>query len=133
MPAPFKRGDQDWLNFVNTALHEAMTGVEFDSYAKSFKTGSARTCRRRRSAFPSNSSNGTGAGAVILLLSLPGSPHGLHAEFRRGLAQLRPTARGLALSLGLAVVAILIGAVIGLVVAFALTAECLAAGWPRPM
>ncbi|MEK1888690.1 MAG: transporter substrate-binding domain-containing protein, partial [Phyllobacterium sp.] len=25
-----KRGDQDWLNFVNTALHEAMTGVEFD-------------------------------------------------------------------------------------------------------
>ena len=33
-----KRGDQDWLNFVNTALHEAMTGVEFDVYAKSFKT-----------------------------------------------------------------------------------------------
>lgn len=33
-----RRGDQDWLNFVNTALHEAMTGVEFDTYAKSFKT-----------------------------------------------------------------------------------------------
>ncbi len=33
-----KRGDQDWLNFVNTALHEAMTGVEFDFYAHSFKT-----------------------------------------------------------------------------------------------
>jgi polar amino acid transport system substrate-binding protein len=32
-----RRGDQDWLNFVNTALHEAMTGVEFDTYAKSFK------------------------------------------------------------------------------------------------
>jgi len=32
------RGDQDWLNFVNTALHEAMTGVEFDFYAESFKT-----------------------------------------------------------------------------------------------
>ena len=31
------RGDQDWLNFVNTALHEAMTGVEFDTYAASFK------------------------------------------------------------------------------------------------
>ncbi|MCO6405961.1 transporter substrate-binding domain-containing protein [Aurantimonas endophytica] len=31
------KGDQDWLNFVNTALHEAMTGVEFDSYAASFK------------------------------------------------------------------------------------------------
>ncbi|MCG5487751.1 MAG: transporter substrate-binding domain-containing protein, partial [Sinorhizobium meliloti] len=33
-----RRGDQDWLNFVNTALHEAMTGVEFDFYANSFKT-----------------------------------------------------------------------------------------------
>ncbi|MEZ2218551.1 transporter substrate-binding domain-containing protein [Rhizobium sp. RCC_161_2] len=32
-----KRGDQDWLNFVNTALHEAMTGVEFDFYATSYK------------------------------------------------------------------------------------------------
>ena len=32
-----KRGDQEWLNFVNTALHEAMTGVEFTSYAASFK------------------------------------------------------------------------------------------------
>ncbi|SDR81870.1 transporter substrate-binding domain-containing protein [Pseudomonas prosekii] len=32
-----KRGDQDWLNFVNTALHEAMTGVEFPTYSASFK------------------------------------------------------------------------------------------------
>ncbi|KPA91959.1 MULTISPECIES: transporter substrate-binding domain-containing protein [Pseudomonas] len=32
-----KRGDQDWLNFVNTALHESMTGVEFPTYAASFK------------------------------------------------------------------------------------------------
>ncbi|MCE6976877.1 transporter substrate-binding domain-containing protein [Pseudomonas frederiksbergensis] len=32
-----KRGDQDWLNFVNTVLHEAMTGVEFPTYATSFK------------------------------------------------------------------------------------------------
>ncbi|MFC3219944.1 transporter substrate-binding domain-containing protein [Tianweitania populi] len=31
------KGDQDWLNFVNTALHEAMTGVEFDAYAASYK------------------------------------------------------------------------------------------------
>ena len=33
-----KRGEADWLNFVNTALHEAMTGVEFETYAKSFET-----------------------------------------------------------------------------------------------
>jgi polar amino acid transport system substrate-binding protein len=32
-----KQGDQVWLNFVNTALHEAMTGVEFATYAASFK------------------------------------------------------------------------------------------------
>jgi polar amino acid transport system substrate-binding protein len=32
-----KRGDQVWLNFVNTALHEAMTGVEFGAYSSSFK------------------------------------------------------------------------------------------------
>ena len=32
------QGDQTWLNFVNTALHEAMTGVEFQFYADSFKT-----------------------------------------------------------------------------------------------
>jgi polar amino acid transport system substrate-binding protein len=32
-----KRGDQDWLNFVNTALHEGMTGVDFPAYSASFK------------------------------------------------------------------------------------------------
>jgi len=32
-----KPGDQRWLNFVNTILHEAMTGVEFNTYAASYK------------------------------------------------------------------------------------------------
>ena len=32
-----KRGDQQWLNFVNTVLHEAMTGVDFGTYQASFK------------------------------------------------------------------------------------------------
>ncbi|PHR86965.1 MAG: ABC transporter substrate-binding protein [Blastopirellula sp.] len=32
-----KPGDQRWLNFVNTVLHEAMTGVEFNTYAASYK------------------------------------------------------------------------------------------------
>ena len=32
-----RRGDQVWLNFVNAVFHEAMTGVEFNSYAASFK------------------------------------------------------------------------------------------------
>ena len=32
-----KKGDQDFLNFVNTALHEAMTGVEFATYKASFE------------------------------------------------------------------------------------------------
>ena len=29
-----KRGDQDFLNFVNIAFREALTGVEFGTYAK---------------------------------------------------------------------------------------------------
>ncbi|MDH3235030.1 MAG: transporter substrate-binding domain-containing protein [Alphaproteobacteria bacterium] len=32
-----KPGDQRWLNFVNSVFHEAMTGVEFGTYAASFK------------------------------------------------------------------------------------------------
>ncbi len=32
-----KPGDQRWLNFANSVLHEAMTGVEFATYAASFK------------------------------------------------------------------------------------------------
>ena len=32
-----KRGEPDWLNFVNTALREAMTGVEFATYSASFE------------------------------------------------------------------------------------------------
>lgn len=30
-------GDQRWLNFVNTVLHEGMTGVEFPFYSASFE------------------------------------------------------------------------------------------------
>lgn len=32
-----KPGDQRWLNFVNTVLHEGMTGVEFPFYSASFE------------------------------------------------------------------------------------------------
>ena len=35
--AAVKPGDQQWLNYVNTVLHEAMTGVEFESYAAAFQ------------------------------------------------------------------------------------------------
>lgn len=35
--AAVKPGDQVWLNFVNIAFHEAMTGVDFEAYRKSFK------------------------------------------------------------------------------------------------
>jgi polar amino acid transport system substrate-binding protein len=30
-------GDQIWLNFINTTMHEAMTGLEFESYAAAYK------------------------------------------------------------------------------------------------
>ncbi len=32
-----KPGDQRWLNFANSVFHEALTGVEFNTYAASFK------------------------------------------------------------------------------------------------
>lgn len=35
--AAVPQGDQVWLNFVNSVLHEAMTGVDFQTYAASFK------------------------------------------------------------------------------------------------
>lgn len=35
--AAVKPGDQIWLNFVNTAFHEAMVGINFDRYQASFK------------------------------------------------------------------------------------------------
>ncbi len=34
--AAVRQGDPTWLNFLNTVLHEAMTGVEFDAYAAAF-------------------------------------------------------------------------------------------------
>ena len=46
------RGDQDWLNFVNTALHEAMTGVEFNFYADSFKTWFGKDLQPPQIGFP---------------------------------------------------------------------------------
>ncbi len=51
-----RRGDQDWLNFVNTALHEAMTGVEFDFYAKSFKTWFGKDLTPPHIGFPIDTS-----------------------------------------------------------------------------
>ena len=35
--AGVRPGDQIWLNYVNTVLHEAMTGLEFAEYAAAFK------------------------------------------------------------------------------------------------
>jgi polar amino acid transport system substrate-binding protein len=34
--AAVRPGDPVWLNFLNTTLHEAMTGVDFDAYAAAF-------------------------------------------------------------------------------------------------
>ncbi|HXF18756.1 MAG TPA: transporter substrate-binding domain-containing protein [Burkholderiales bacterium] len=35
--AAVRQGDPAWLNFVNTVLHESMTGVDFDAYASGFE------------------------------------------------------------------------------------------------
>ena len=47
-----KQGDQDWLNFVNTALREAMTGVDFADYKKSFETWFGETPPEPKPGFP---------------------------------------------------------------------------------
>ena len=36
--AAVKPGDQIWLNFLNTILHEGMVGIDFDIYSAAFKT-----------------------------------------------------------------------------------------------
>lgn len=35
--AAVRPGDATWLNFINTVLHEAMIGVDFNAYAAAFK------------------------------------------------------------------------------------------------
>lgn len=35
--AAVRPGDPGWLHYVNTVLHQAMTGVEFDTYAAAFE------------------------------------------------------------------------------------------------
>ncbi len=47
-----KPGDQRWLNFVNSVLHEAMTGVEFNTYAASFKKWFAAELSPPQIGFP---------------------------------------------------------------------------------
>jgi polar amino acid transport system substrate-binding protein len=47
-----KPGDQRWLNFINTVFHEAMTGVDFDTYAASFKKWFGVTLAPPKIGFP---------------------------------------------------------------------------------
>ena len=124
-----KRGDQDWLNFVNTALHEAMTGVEFDVYAKSFKTWFGRTCRRRRSASRSNTADPRPRGPSPPPPSLRERRMDYTLNFGAVWRNFEYLMSGLALSLGLAAVSIVIGAAIG-ALAFALTSRRLALSAP---
>ncbi|MEZ5666506.1 MAG: transporter substrate-binding domain-containing protein [Alphaproteobacteria bacterium] len=50
--AAVKPGDQVWLNFVNSVLHEAMTGVDFLSYQASFKKWFGADVPPPRTGFP---------------------------------------------------------------------------------
>jgi polar amino acid transport system substrate-binding protein len=50
--AAVKPGDATWLNFINTALHEAMTGVDFLTYAAAFKTYFAQDLPTPTIGFP---------------------------------------------------------------------------------
>jgi len=50
--AAVKPGDQVWLNFVNSVLHEAMTGVDFLSYQASFEKWFGKKIEPPRVGFP---------------------------------------------------------------------------------
>lgn len=47
-----QQGDQVWLNFVNQVLNEAMSGVEFDTYAASFKKWFGETLPPPKIGYP---------------------------------------------------------------------------------
>lgn len=47
-----QQGDQVWLNFVNQVLNEAMSGVDFDTYAASFKKWFGQTLPAPKIGFP---------------------------------------------------------------------------------
>lgn len=47
-----KQGDPDWLNFVNIALREAMTGVDFADYKTSFEKWFGETPPAPKIGFP---------------------------------------------------------------------------------
>jgi polar amino acid transport system substrate-binding protein len=48
-----RQGDPDWLNFVNIALREALTGVEFETYKASFEKWFGETPPAPKIGFPS--------------------------------------------------------------------------------
>jgi polar amino acid transport system substrate-binding protein len=48
-----RQGDPDWLNFVNIALRESMTGVEFDTYKAAFERWFGETPPEPKIGFPS--------------------------------------------------------------------------------
>jgi polar amino acid transport system substrate-binding protein len=50
--AAVKPGDQVWLNFINSVLHEAMTGVDFLSYQASFEKWFGQKIAPPRVGFP---------------------------------------------------------------------------------
>lgn len=47
-----KRGDPDWLNFVNIALREAMSGVEYTAFKASFEKWFGETPPEPKIGFP---------------------------------------------------------------------------------
>jgi polar amino acid transport system substrate-binding protein len=48
-----KKGDPDWLNFVNIALREAMSGVEYPAFKASFEKWFGETPPEPKIGFPS--------------------------------------------------------------------------------
>ena len=50
--ASVKKGEQEWLNFVNVVLREAMSGLDFPLYAQAFKTFFSADVPKPATGFP---------------------------------------------------------------------------------
>ena len=88
-----KKGDLEFLHFVDIAFREAMTGVDFPTYAASFKKWFGESSRRRRRSASRASCASTPRSPVRSARRAAGG-HGLHAQLRRGDPRPRRPALG---------------------------------------
>ena len=103
-----KQGDPDWLNFVNVAIRESMTGTHVPGLQGGLRALVRRVAARAEDRLP-----------VRVPLAVAYAAMGYSLQFGAIWASFDKLLSGLAIGLGLAIAAVACGTVIGLVAAFA--------------